>query len=190
MTDPDRNLRTIPEDADERGVVPMAAAVRIGERDLWVGNEGAADPTNLDELGIDVAHVVTVNKQATAATTDFHPLSDARVNDQSEFDAAVAATRRRHRQDGSLLVHCAAGISRSVTVAATSLAAEEDSPFDAALDTVTTYREAGRPHPKLEINAYRYLAAECQRDVSEQLEELISQVNTTRTDDIDTTNWE
>lgn len=66
-------IRTVPEDADPARF-PRALAARIGNRNLWIGNQGASRPDNLDTMGLDPTAVITVNREATAATTDHYPL--------------------------------------------------------------------------------------------------------------------
>ena len=69
------------------------------------------------------------------------------------------AARRLYRREGSVLVHCKAGISRSSTLIAAALAAEEDRTFRAALGDVQAARPAAMPHPVLHELAVAYLAA-------------------------------
>lgn len=181
---PDREIRTVPPNVDPTRTTPRAAAVRIGTRDLWIGNEGAANPAHLETLGISPSHVVTLTRRPTEATTDHHPLDDARVNDQTTFTAAVETTRTHYRSEGSLLVHCAAGISRSATVIATALAAEEDWTFNASVDFVQAHRHRARPHPKLRVSALSYLTTECRRPQAwKALRAEADRVSLTRTDD-------
>jgi protein-tyrosine phosphatase len=106
------------------------------------------------------------------------------VNDQSAFTAAVETTRTHSQDDESQLVHCAAGISRSATVIATALAAEEDWTFNASADFVQAHRQCARPHPKLRVNALSYLTTECQRPQAwKALRTEADRVSLTRTDD-------
>lgn len=178
-----RTIRTVPSGTDPSTGHPRAVAVRIGDRNLWLGNRGGAQPENLDAMELSPSYVVTVNRQPTAATTDHHPLHDGCINDQAEFTAAVETVRQRYQQSGDVLVHCAAGISRSTTALATTLAVEEDFPFGAAVEEVTTYRERARPHPKLQVNALSYLITEHGRHAARSaLSELLSTVRFTAND--------
>lgn len=165
MPQPDqRTIRTVPRDIDPSTGHPRAVAVRIGDRNLWLANRGGAQPEHLDAMELSPEYVVTVNRRPTAATTDHYPLHDGYVNDQTEFIAAVEGVRQRNRESGDVLVHCAAGISRSTTVLAVTMAVDESISFGEAVEEVQTYRERARPHPKLQVNALSYLVTEHGRD--------------------------
>ena len=142
----DRAVRTIPYDvAPEK--FPTALAARIGDRNLWIANGGAIESNHLSAMNLDPEYVVTVNQNATWATTDHHPLKDGFINDQEEFADAVATTRDSIRADGTVIVNCSAGISRSTTVIATAIAAEDDLSFEAAVDEIKDTRPRAQPHP-------------------------------------------
>lgn len=153
---PDRPVRTVPPDADP-AKFPTALAARIGDRDLWIANGGGIEPDHLAAMALDPDHVVSLNRTATGATTDHHPLKDGYVNDQQEFTAAVETTRKHIQDEGIVIVNCAAGISRSSTVLATAIAAEDDISFETAVEEIKKTRPRARPHPKLQLNAYAYL---------------------------------
>lgn len=167
MLNPDYDVETIPADSDPATEHPQAIAIRIGDRSIWLGNGGAAEPNNLSELGVEPDRVVSLTRHQSGATTDHYPLTDAVINNPSVFANAVEATRRCYRKGTVVLVHCAAGISRSATVVATTLAAEEDRSLTKAIDTVKQYRHRADPHVKLRINACDYLNRHC-NSVSEQ----------------------
>jgi atypical dual specificity phosphatase len=135
-----------------------AVAVRIGDRDLLIGNRAGAQSSHSESLTHPPDYVVSVNRSPTDATTDHHPLSDGVINDQTAFEQAVEAARQRHRQDGRLLVNCAAGISRSSTVLATLLAIAEDISFATGVQVVQEHRPVADPHLRLRVNARSYLA--------------------------------
>lgn len=130
---------------------------RIGDRDLFVGNARAAHPGDHDES---FEYVLSATREECPLTTHHHPLVDGPGNDWREFEAAVDAARRLHRRDGSVLVHCRAGVSRSSTLVATAVAAEEGRPFGDALAGVQEARPHAIPHPALHELAVVYLAAE------------------------------
>lgn len=152
------SIRTVPSHSSSSVAYSRAFAARIGERDLWIANSGAVTPENLATLDLSPEFVVSVNRTATDATTDHHPLKDAYVNDQQQFTEVIETTRRRIQQDGTVIVNCAAGISRSTTVIATAVAAEEKEPFDTIVEEVRQTRSRADPHPKLQLSAQAYLA--------------------------------
>jgi len=171
-SDSNSSVRTVPQDADP-AKFPTALAARIGDRDLWIANGGAIEPDHLAAMQLDPEYVVSLNRTATEATTDHFPLKDGYVNDQQKFSAAVETTREHIRAGGAVIVNCAAGISRSSTVLATALAAEDNISFDTAVDEITNTRPRARPHPKLKLNAYAYLVnVDNRTEAHEQLSEL------------------
>lgn len=166
-------VQTVPENPDP-DLSPKAIAVRVGDRDLWIGNVGAIKPRLLAEMDLDPEYVVSVNGTATAATTEHYPLQDQHVNDLEQFSNAVATTRNRIRSDGTVLVNCSVGVSRSTTVIATAIAAGDELSFDASVAEIREHRPRAQPHPKLQCNAYAYLVAEENRsDARQQLAELV-----------------
>ncbi|WP_246986156.1 protein-tyrosine phosphatase family protein [Halorientalis marina] len=130
---------------------------RLGSRPLYIGDRRAANPETYAEEPADFATVVTLSRRREPLTTHHHPLDDGANNRPAEFDAAVDTTRALVRADGGLLVHCAAGISRSATVLSTAIAAEEARAFAEGLTVVQRHRERACPHPALREQARRYL---------------------------------
>lgn len=170
-------VQTVPENPDP-DLSPKAIAARVGGRDLWIGNVGAIKPRLLAEMDLDPEYVVSVNGTATAATTDHYPLKDQYVNDHQQFSHAVAATRNRMRSDGTVLVNCSVGVSRSATVIATAIAAEDGLSFDAAVAEIRDHRPRANPHPKLQLNAYAYLVTEENRaDARHQIDALVDNMH-------------
>ncbi|WP_232701734.1 protein-tyrosine phosphatase family protein [Halobacterium wangiae] len=129
---------------------------RIGDRDLFLGNALAADPACHDR-SFDV--VLSATGDEHPLTTHHCPLADGPGNDWAAFEAAADAACDLHGRDGSTLIHCEAGISRSSTLAATAIAAEEDRTFVDALHSVQDARPHAVPHPALHELAVVYLAA-------------------------------
>lgn len=129
---------------------------RVDDRELFVGNAAAADPTAHDRS---FGFVLSVSAESHPSTTHHRPLVDGPGNDWTAFEAAVDTARELLGRDGSLLVHCRAGVSRSSTVVATALAAEERRTFQTALALVQRARPAAVPHPALRELAAVYLAA-------------------------------
>lgn len=129
---------------------------RLGERDLYIGNARAADA---DRTGCSFDYVLSTTSDRRPLTTHHHPLVDGDEAEWRAFEAAADAARRLVRRDGSLLVHCKAGVSRSSALLATALAAEERVPLRDSLATVQRYRPVAMPHPSLHELAVIYLAA-------------------------------
>jgi len=168
-----RAVQTVPKNPDP-DLPPKALAAQVGDRDLWIGNVGAIKPRLLSELELDPESIVTVNETATTATTDHYPLTDEQVNDHQQFSAAVSTTRAHIRNEGTVLVNCSVGVSRSATVIATAIAAEDGLSFDAAVAEIRGHRPRANPHPKLQLNAYAYLVTEENRvDARQQIEALV-----------------
>jgi atypical dual specificity phosphatase len=130
---------------------------RIGDRELFLGNWFAAAPERHDHA---FEHVLSVTSEKRPLTTHHHPLDDGPGNDWSAFAAAVDTARALHRRDGSVLIHCKAGISRSSVLVATTLAAEEGRRLDEAFAIVHDARPHAVVHPALHESAVVYLAAE------------------------------
>ncbi|SDM51527.1 Dual specificity phosphatase, catalytic domain [Halogranum gelatinilyticum] len=127
---------------------------RIDDK-LFIGNRHAA--TRLPEGTFDA--VLSVSSEPSPLTTHHHPLTDGPGNDWAAFAAAVDTARTLHRRDGTLLVNCSAGISRSATVLATALATERECPLRETLELVWEARPRAMPHPALHELAVVYLAA-------------------------------
>jgi len=128
---------------------------RIGDRNLYLGNWLAAEPTSHDRT---FGSILSVSTDEYPLTTHHHPLDDGPDNKWAVFERAVDVARQLHRQDGSLLIHCTAGISRSSALTAVVIAAEENRPFREALDIVQQARPSAMPHPALHELAVIYLA--------------------------------
>lgn len=137
-------------------VEPGPIIRRIGERELFIGNIHAADDSVHDYI---FDHVVSATTEACPLTTHHHPLTDGPGNDWETFEHAVDTTRECYNSEGSVLVHCKAGISRSTTLLATTLAIEEGLEFGEALEMVQDARPMATPHPALHELAIQYLAA-------------------------------
>lgn len=126
---------------------------------LYVGT--AADATDehlLREQG--VTAVVSLTHDALDAVPDHTtavdvPLTDGPQHDREAFDRAVTETLARLAADEPVLVHCAAGSSRSPSVAATALALHAGLALDAAFTQVADRSDAVDPHEALVRQAAR-----------------------------------
>lgn len=130
---------------------------QIGDRNLYLGNWRAADPAYHDQT---FTYVLSSTSSTPPMTTHHCPLTDGPDNEWKAFEQAVDTARRLYRRDGSLLIHCTAGISRSSTLIATTIAAEEDRHFHEALSIVKQARPTANPNPALHEWGVIYLAAQ------------------------------
>ena len=132
---------------------------RVGDRDCFLGNVHAADPSRHDRS---FDHVLSATHDPQPLTTHHRPLVDGHEADWTSFESAADAACRLVG-DGSLLIHCLHGVSRSATLAAVALAVTEKRPLQGALSAVQSARPPAQPHPALHELAVFYLAeqAEC-----------------------------
>lgn len=116
---------------------------------LYIGNadDGRRRGTEFDRV-VSVA-------AASDQTTHAHPLADGE-HDYEDFAQAVEAVAAGVQHGESVLVHCQAGLSRSVAVAIAALVTVEGWAFDEAYDTC----RSGfiHPAPELVSSAERYIA--------------------------------
>jgi predicted protein tyrosine phosphatase len=129
---------------------------RIGSRALFVGNRAAGEQA---DRNADVESVLSLTVDALETTSHHRPLVDGPDNDWTSFEAAAETARVLHDDEDPLLVHCKAGISWSVTVAATAIAVAESRSFADALDEVMDAHPDAVPHPALHEQAVYYLAS-------------------------------
>ncbi|TKX66138.1 MULTISPECIES: dual specificity protein phosphatase family protein [Halorubrum] len=130
-----------------KGYVEDDPVIRpIGERNLYLGNKHAADPDQHDQS---FRYVVSLSTDEYPLTTHHHPLDDGPGNDWTTFERAVDTARTLYQRDGSVMIHCTAGISRSSTIIATMLAAEESRQLHDTLSIIQQVRPSATPHPAL-----------------------------------------
>ncbi|PSP99545.1 protein phosphatase [Halobacteriales archaeon QS_4_70_19] len=108
------------------------------EDGLYVGGiEAAADGAILRAAGIRTVVALTHTEPTGGYPDEVYvvrePVRDGPDHDGVAFERAVAATRRALVAGEPTLVHCSAGSSRSVTVAATALACATDRDLDGAV---------------------------------------------------------
>lgn len=123
---------------------------------LYIGDKDEAGKRNRLDLH-EIVHIVTLCEDPTEYTTVHHPIIDGE-NDQAKFDRAVEIVLKAMDQDQNVLVHCASGMSRSVTVVATAIAETETISFDEGLERVAEHRSEANPHPDIVDHAERYLS--------------------------------
>ena len=124
----------------------------VGEH-LFVGAvEDATDESSLESHGITT--IVSLTHETPSPTTPdlticSVPLTDGPQNSREQFAKAVEETVAALAADGSVLVHCSAGASRSPTVAATALTLSQDMELEDTLQQVADNREEVDPHEAL-----------------------------------------
>jgi protein-tyrosine phosphatase len=127
--------------------------------ELFVGT--AADVTDdsvLASHGVTTIVSLTHETPSPAAqdiTVCSIPLIDGPQHSREQFTKAVEETLAALAADGSVLVHCSAGASRSPTVAATALALARDMELEDAVQQVADNRAAVDPHEALLRQAAR-----------------------------------
>ena len=125
-------------------VEPHPVVRRVGDTCLFVGNERAADPDGPDR-SFDA--VVSATREPRARTTHHRPLADGPEVDPGAFADAVVTVRRLRRTAEAVLVHCAAGVSRSPALVAATLAVDGGGSLRESLATVRAGRPVATPHP-------------------------------------------
>ncbi|KTG11620.1 phosphatase [Haloprofundus marisrubri] len=139
------------------GYVEDEAVVRrIGDRKLYLGNVHAANPERHDH---EFHAVLSVTDEEHPLTTHHRPLVDGYDAEWSSFEGALDTARQLYRTDRPTLIHCKAGISRSSTVVAATLAIEESRSLADSFAVVRQARPHAVSHPRLRELAVVYLAA-------------------------------
>jgi atypical dual specificity phosphatase len=137
-------------------VADRAVARRLGDRNLFLGNALAATPETCDRM---FDSVLSLTREPRALTTHHRPLTDDDTNDWRTLADAVDTARRLYRRDGSVLIHCKAGVSRSSAVTAAALAVEKGRQFVDALHLLQDARPHAVPRPALHEQGIVYVAA-------------------------------
>jgi protein-tyrosine phosphatase len=80
------------------------------------------------------------------------------------FETAADSLREALDTDEKTLIHCHAGVSRSVSVAAAVLSAQHNQPVKESIEQIQTHRPEANPLGLLENYAkfYAYLHTDCQ----------------------------
>ncbi len=86
------------------------------------------------------------------------PMKDGPQNDRETFERAVRATLENLRSGERVLIHCSAGASRSVAVAAAAIGIQQGCDIDRAFEMVAEQRTETSPHPALRRRAEAVLA--------------------------------
>ena len=118
--------------------------------ELFVGTvDDVIDTSSLEAHGV-MTIVSLTHETPSLAGEDFTvcsiPLIDGPQNSREQFRNAVEETTTALKANGSVLVHCSAGASRSPTVAATALALSQDMELQDAFQQIADNRDAVDPH--------------------------------------------
>ncbi len=144
--------------------------------DLYVGD--ARDAENHETLaaaGVTaVVKLTRIEPEAdypTFTTVSEVPLIDGPQNDHADMETAVATLADLLDDDETVFVHCSAGASRSVTVAAGGLALEEGCSLSTALERVVETHPPSHPHPALAQQAQTAVRTLREDDLGDDVEE-------------------
>lgn len=133
---------------------------------LYVG-----DITDARKHGANFEHVLTLSSDETDGTTEHLPIVDGK-NEQEDFDeVAEVALDLVNEQDGDVLIHCSAGVSRSTTTIATVIAKNKSVRFSEALKIVEGRHPETRPVFFMRQHAKEFLGEE-----TESLDEYIARM--------------
>ncbi|WP_162562334.1 protein-tyrosine phosphatase family protein [Salinigranum rubrum] len=131
---------------------------------LLVGDaDDASDHAALRAEGVTAVLSLTHDSPARPATGYAvldRPLIDGPRHDAADFATAVDDLRSLLAEGERVLVHCSAGASRSVAVAAAALALVDGVESATALERVSTTRGVSGPHPALADRVRQYVASE------------------------------
>lgn len=128
--------------------------------DLYVGNLRTTRDEPL-ELLYDITHVVSIQPESISHDIgsdieySHYPMRDG-PHDYNVFEASVDAIRDAWKSNGTVLVHCHAGASRSVCAAAAALSTESDRTLSEALNLINNRREIIAPTEELARSAHQY----------------------------------
>lgn len=123
------------------------------------GLEAASDHSQYSENGIE--HVLQLtyeppeNGYPQDVTTHTYSMMDGPRNDENVFQNAAQKTVELLEANSRVFVHCSAGRSRSVCVAAAALGRLEGIRFETALDRVREAGPAG-PHQTLIVHGRQF----------------------------------
>lgn len=91
-------------------------------------------------------------------TTDiFYPLRDGKMKDQQRFNGAVTNALKRIEKGETVLIHCAAGVSRSVGVTMAAIAELEETTSVDAFQRIKAVRTQANPNPRIKEHVRKYL---------------------------------
>lgn len=118
---------------------------------IFVGTEAdASDESLLHAHGIDAVVSLTHNEPETGDVTRVDvPMIDGSQNSYQSFADAVKAVLTRRDDGQRVLIHCAAGSSRSPSVAATAMTCLTENTLNESFNQVLERRPETDPHDVL-----------------------------------------
>lgn len=123
---------------------------------LYIGNQYTPQQHS-DKFDV----IVTLAPEEYPESTDTYLLTDGE-HEYSTFESAVETVLDAVQSEQTTLVHCQAGHSRSVSVAATVLAIVETIPIESALHQCEA--TGVQPHPQLLQSARTYITENTTQD--------------------------
>lgn len=105
----------------------------------------------------EVDTVINLSGGLRDSTDIYYPLRDGEMKDQERFNGAVTNVLKRLEENETLLVHCAAGVSRSVGVSVAAIAKYEEISSVEALQRIKEKRKVANPNPDIRQHYRQYL---------------------------------
>lgn len=132
--------------------------------EIWVGNqESAKDEKLLKKLGIESILNMAIEVDYEPPENVFVAkvgIEDGVVAPPGAFDRAAKEIGLARKQGRKLLVHCAAGISRSSSAVLSYLMTHKDIGFEKGLRILRSSRPQINPHPHLVLSMMRDFGSE------------------------------
>lgn len=126
---------------------------------IFVGTEiDAGDESRLQTHGIDAVISLTHSEPGTGAVSRVDvPMRDGPQNSSKAFADAVQAVLTRRTDGQCVLIHCAAGSSRSPSVAAAAIACLTEQTLNQSFNQVLEGRPETDPHDALVRQAVKLI---------------------------------
>lgn len=117
---------------------------------LWISD--IVKDEDYDNLPVEIDRVVNVSGYESKHADLWYPLRDGK-NQQKRFDAVVHNILKMMSNRETVLVHCAAGVSRSAAVCIAVLMQSDNLDYITAYEEVRDIRNNINPKPELELLA-------------------------------------
>lgn len=125
---------------------------------LYIKDISATDEEEAQYLreSTEVDFLINLSGRYTGEADIFYPLKDGKMK-QARFDGAVINVVDRLQEGDTVCVNCAAGVSRSVGVAATAKAHIDNQTFMDALSDIVSEYPKGNPHDSISSHGKTFL---------------------------------